>query len=95
MTNDLIERLNMIVAELQGLPHVVQTCREAAAHIEAQAERVRDLEEEAKAAAALLSFPPCFCPEYGDLSDGREDEYEAACLLWKTARQARKDKENG
>jgi hypothetical protein len=41
MTNDLIERLNMIVAELQGLPHVVQTCREAAAHIEALAERVR------------------------------------------------------
>lgn len=26
-------RLDMIVAELKGLPHVVQTCREAAAEI--------------------------------------------------------------
>lgn len=48
MTNDLIERLNMIVTELQGLPHVVQTCREAAAHIEALAERVREAQEIAR-----------------------------------------------
>jgi len=39
------ERLDMIVAELQGLPHVVETCREASAEIatlEAEVVRLRD-----------------------------------------------------
>ena len=38
------ERLDMIVAELQGLPHVVETCREAAdriATLEAEVVRLR------------------------------------------------------
>jgi hypothetical protein len=54
MTNDLIERLNMIVAELQGLPHVVQTCREAAAHAEFAA-RAEERHSEERAAWAALT----------------------------------------
>jgi len=45
----LIERLDMIVNELEGLPHVVQTCREAAERIqslEAELDRVRALADD-------------------------------------------------
>ena len=30
MKDELVARLDLIVSELQGLPHVVQTCKEAA-----------------------------------------------------------------
>jgi hypothetical protein len=75
MTNDLIERLNMIVAELQGLPHVVQTCREAAAHIEAQAERVREMEE---SKADLMRRLAWSCHDWADYDDeqARKDKEE-------------------
>ena len=108
MTNDLIERLNMIVAELQGLPHVVQTCREAAAHIEALAGRVRELEGAlADANVSICAFAGPWAVRYardfglpeGHLTATHYDILEKAGArmdsFTRAARQARKDKENG
>lgn len=54
---DPVERLKIIVAELQGLPHVTETCREAADLIEALTAQVavmgEALEPFAKAAGKL------------------------------------------
>jgi len=91
MTNDLIERLNMIVAELQGLPHVVQSCREAAAHIEALAERVRELEEAIDAFATDFIMAHDASPPDSHL---RLVAFRSAVRDLCVARQARKDKEN-
>jgi hypothetical protein len=41
----LCERLQMIVSELQGLPHVVETCREGKDTIERQAAEIKRLRE--------------------------------------------------
>ena len=142
MTNDLIERLNMIVAELQGLPHVVQTCREAAAHIEALAdelarlqsdaseimaantelatentalaERVRELEGALDLATAdrttyylrcahrrletiAEAMPDDLGLSLGNLALADERDWLDCHIDWleRTARQGRKDKENG
>ena len=39
----LCERLQMIVSELQGLPHVVETCREGKDTLERQAAEIKRL----------------------------------------------------
>lgn len=43
-TDAAIERLTLIADELEGLPHVTETCREAVAAYRAQAERIKALE---------------------------------------------------
>jgi hypothetical protein len=92
MTNDLIERLarirevmnhNSLLHDPQGVGEAVLIVDEAAAHIEALAERVRELE------GLQPPHPDDFIVEgTGQLS-------LAAIDYLRRARQARKDKENG
>jgi hypothetical protein len=42
-TSDVAYRLDMIASELQGLPHVVETCREASARIAAMREGLENI----------------------------------------------------
>ena len=44
----LCERLQMIVSELQGLPHVVETCREGKDTLERQAAELARMREEVR-----------------------------------------------
>jgi hypothetical protein len=58
-TSDVAYRLDMIASELQGLPHVVETCREASARIAAMREGLENI-----AASAPMIRPARFPNTY-------------------------------